>query len=271
MAAMTSITKYCKVYDCRFSDNHVTAEHRCGICKNKGHGQTECSNQRSKDRLVQFHAEILPHKLHCTRPKCESKQLHTTLGHFCKLCSKQHSHHNCDTNPQYIARKMDELTGSAQLKTYKLLCPICRTDNEYSDEHISSGIQEIKCCVCTEDNKKLIFLPACKHFNLCTDCAASIRHPTAGAGSAAGGDGGGLRSFGPDTSYDVLNDFATEHFRGREGKLYMQLYAGMGWSWFVRRHRIGELVELMIIDGQFDDLTLMNSFIENYTKVDQLY
>jgi len=271
MAAMTSITKFCKVFDCRFPKDHVTSEHRCGICKVKGHGQTECGSQSSRNRLIQFHGESLPHKLHCTRPKCDTKDLHTTIGHFCKLCSKQHSHHNCDSNPQYIARKMDELNGNLnQIKTYKLICPICRTDNEYSNEHISSSIQEIRCCVCAEDNKKLIFLPACKHFNLCIDCAESIRQPPNDSGSGSGA-GGGLRSFGPDTSYDVLNDFATTHFRGRDGKLYMQLYAGMGWSWFVRRHRIGEIVEVMIIDGQFDDLTIIDKFIETYTKVDQLY
>ena len=263
----SEISKWCKVYDCRFSSEHVTMEHRCGICKTKGHGQVECSSQKSRDKLKTYHVERLPYYLHCTRPKCDFKDMHTTKGHFCSLCSKQHSHFNCDANPEYIARKAQELIDIPKDKSYKLNCPVCRTDNQYSNANISSSIQEIKCCVCTEPNKKLIFLPTCKHFNLCTDCAEVMRVDL----SSPSGIGGPLRSFGPDVSYEVLNEVGLDHFKGKDGKLYMQVYAGMGHFWMIRRDRIGELVEILISDSQFGDLTIVDKFINGYTKIDQLY
>jgi len=277
-AANSEASIFCKVRDCRFSSEHVTAEHFCRICGCKGHGQIECTNLNTRNSLNVYHNEILPLKLRCTRPKCESNKLHTINGHLCEIClpmkvsfsSKQHSRFNCNYNPDYIARRTAETINSVSSSEskdilYKLTCPVCRTDNEYSDSHISSSIQEIKCCVCTDVNKKLIFLPSCKHFNLCTDCAEVIRVPNVNAGIR------GLRSFGPDTNYNVLNDFALDHFKGKDGKLYMQLYAGMGWSWFVRRHRIGEIVEVILVDGQFDDNNMIERFINGYTKIDQIY
>ena len=275
-AANSGISKFCKVADCRFASEHVTAEHSCGFCQTKGHGQIECVKPNARSRLDAYRGEILPIHLHCTRPKCESSNLHTINGHFCNIClplktpfsSKQHSSFNCDNNPEYIARRTAELNISTEIKTHKLICPVCRTENEYSNNNISSSLQEIKCCVCIETDKKLIFLPTCKHFNLCTDCAELIREPSVVDSRAAFS---GLISFGPDTDYNVLNDFATKHFKGRDGKLYMQLYAGMGWSWFVRRHRIGEIVEVLITDGMFDEPTMINKFIDGYTQVEQQY
>ena len=43
--------KFCKVKNCRFPLTHVTSEHKCGICNNKGHGQLECNNIKLIQKL----------------------------------------------------------------------------------------------------------------------------------------------------------------------------------------------------------------------------
>ena len=258
-AASSEDLKWCKAYDCRFPFDHVTVEHRCGICKVKGHGQIECKNQKSKDRLINFHSEVLPYKMNCTRSKCTSKNLHTTRGHFCNLCNKQHSHYNCDLNPEFVLRKAAE-NVIIKNTMYKLNCPVCRTDNEYSDEHISSSVQEIKCCICTDSEKKFVFLPKCRHFSTCTDCAEQIRVPLNDPNNIVN------KSFGPDVPFDILNEAALEKFRGIDEKVYTTFYAGMGHQWFVRRDRCGELIECMIYDGQFGGSEI-DGFINGYRLI----
>ena len=44
----------CRVAGCKYPETHVTSAHVCGTCGEKGHGQGECSNYNSIDKLLRF-------------------------------------------------------------------------------------------------------------------------------------------------------------------------------------------------------------------------
>jgi hypothetical protein len=85
----------CKASYCRFPQSHVTKEHVCGICNNKGHGQVECNNSQLKENLKKFYNEILPIDKQCTIPNCHSKTNHNNDGHHCINCGRRHPESEC--------------------------------------------------------------------------------------------------------------------------------------------------------------------------------
>ena len=86
---------YCKVLHCRFPHSHVTKEHVCGTCNNKGHGQVECNNTKMIEGLKIYYNDILPISIQCTIPNCQSKTTHTKEGHHCINCGRRHAESEC--------------------------------------------------------------------------------------------------------------------------------------------------------------------------------
>jgi hypothetical protein len=86
---------YCKVSYCRFPHSHVTKEHICGTCNNKGHGQVECNNSKLRHDLETFYNDVLPVSNQCTIPNCHSKTTHTNEGHHCINCGRRHDESEC--------------------------------------------------------------------------------------------------------------------------------------------------------------------------------
>jgi len=46
--------EYYKVKNCRYNYSHITSRHRCGNCKQLGHGQIECNNIDLINSLLQY-------------------------------------------------------------------------------------------------------------------------------------------------------------------------------------------------------------------------
>ena len=86
---------YCKVLHCRFTDSHVTKDHICGTCNNKGHGQIECNNPKLIESLKKYYNDELPISNQCSIPNCYSKTTHSNESHHCINCSRRHSESEC--------------------------------------------------------------------------------------------------------------------------------------------------------------------------------
>ena len=86
---------YCKVKNCRFSSKHTTIGHKCGSCNEYGHGQAECGNRRLMSKLRSHKNDIIPLELQCSYEDCKWKWTHTTSGHICHKCNKNHHERDC--------------------------------------------------------------------------------------------------------------------------------------------------------------------------------
>ena len=150
----------CKVKYCRFNNYHITKGHRCGKCKEFGHGQVECQNSLLKKQLIKNSKyDLLEEKDYCKIKECEHKKNHKTESHECSLCnSKTHSKSHCDKNPD---------------NNLKLECPVCLKSNTISlIHHLIYGLEE-KCKACTINPVEILF-PECKHAVLCINCCKEI-------------------------------------------------------------------------------------------------
>ena len=74
----------CQVLGCRYSDEHTTERHCCGICNLLGHGQMECSNKDLIKELEQYKDDFIFDW--CEIEGCIDAQTHTTKGHSCLYC-----------------------------------------------------------------------------------------------------------------------------------------------------------------------------------------
>jgi hypothetical protein len=81
--------EYCKVQNCRYSEYHATQRHRCGTCKQLGHGQMECNNMDLKYNLKQYIDRV---NTPCTSIDCVDNTTHTTEGHDCLYCKLRVGH-----------------------------------------------------------------------------------------------------------------------------------------------------------------------------------
>lgn len=104
---MSTLTeeKLCNVSQCRYPFTHATHGHRCGSCKNLGHGVIECL---FKEKIDALDNKCVPFYLECSRYGCTSKTSHTTIGHQCHLCDGFHSLHNCSKNQDLSKRILHE-------------------------------------------------------------------------------------------------------------------------------------------------------------------
>jgi hypothetical protein len=249
--------QYCKINNCRFSYSHVSKGHKCGKCNNYGHGLTECNNDFAKQNLNKYFLDVIPSNYECTRPKCLYKKLHTTDGHFCELCNAKHSSYNCLLNHDFITRKELELNSISQSK---IKCPKCRTYNEINESNYTSDEQSLECIVCTDKNKKMLFLPQCKHICVCIDCSHLMRENI-----------DNVQGLSPMNTYDEINSVAQKKFAKIPDKIYTTIYIGMGCNYLIRRDDIGHLSELWYYhsDDGYDQNRIdeMNKFIEGYKLI----
>jgi len=83
--------KLCSAPHCRFSDNHVVASHRCGICGIIGHSQPQCGKKLHGNMAIIY--ERVPEHLQCTMYGCPTPTFHTTAGHCCTFCGRRDGTH----------------------------------------------------------------------------------------------------------------------------------------------------------------------------------
>ena len=149
--------KQCRVQGCRHLDSHVTAGHTCGTCGALGHGQLECGNPEEIHKLRHFYGgDIISREQRCTLPGCRESWTHTNEAHKCTWCADRA--HECPVPDANLHIK----------------CPVCRTQNiVLAGTH--TGIKGLsgECVVCYT-NPPEVFLPACKHVNICLSCAKEL-------------------------------------------------------------------------------------------------
>ena len=99
------MSSICKVNKCRFSDSHVTIRHKCGTCKQYGHGQTECGNNILKQSLYEYENDRC--ETPCTVEDCIDSETHTTSGHTCRYCEMTPHLQKCPLNGINICDNID--------------------------------------------------------------------------------------------------------------------------------------------------------------------
>lgn len=259
---MQSITTRCIVKGCRYKECHVSKGHQCGTCNKFGHGQLECSNVELMNKLLAHpkYNDILPEYKQCTRSKCKYKEYHQTHGHMCKLCNNKHSKYNCMHNAEFIQRQTNKLNNIAGHK-YSIICPKCRQKNHINDDNFTSD-KIHTCIICLSDNVESVFLPTCRHSNICKECCCKIAiYPTDVEN-------------GMNASFNSLNNAANAIFMQTPDKIYCHLYAGMGCYWLARRNNTNYLCEFMFChsDSHYsadytDILLYQNNFINTYKQI----
>ena len=81
----------CVVPLCKFPDTHITTHHRCGKCKEYGHGSVQCVKcnecghacmqcvRKLNKNLSKIYS--LPPGSHCTVSNCRDRHTHSTSAH----------------------------------------------------------------------------------------------------------------------------------------------------------------------------------------------
>ena len=204
---------FCKVKYCNFNKHHTTKYHTCGLCKQKGHGATECNFNLKKEELKQYFIDKLPIDKHCQINNCTEKDTHTSSSHICHFCNERHSEEICPKKPN-----IDII----------LDCPICRKENKIPiTQKKIYGLQE-KCKVCLTNNIEL-YLNECGHACLCIECSRELNKND--------------NDYIIQTENEIMtNDYWHNHidkckktFKDINGKIYTEINAGMGCIWFFRR------------------------------------
>ena len=157
----------CKVYKCRYSTSHNTANHLCGKCNNFGHGQMECGNLIYKQYLIQDfdYNKLLNINIWCDVIGCHNKETHTKYAHHCYYCKKKHSDITCPNNPLNNIKQL--------IRTIE--CPICRTiNNIYNDTNLKLFGVDTLCSICINDVCNII-LPNCRHVCMCNNCFDKLK------------------------------------------------------------------------------------------------
>lgn len=155
---------YCKVLGCRFPFSHTTIAHRCGTCKQYGHGQLECGKPELCRSLTEGYTysdnKELPTEQQCTVPNCPYPFSHMTAAHHCFGCGKRGS--NCCRGHRRSAE--NKILSNIE-------CPSCKVINSINcDLQIFTGGD---CIICMEPKKMVIF-ESCKHANVCLECCSKL-------------------------------------------------------------------------------------------------
>ena len=85
----------CRVQGCRHPTTHTTIAHRCGNCREFGHGQIECNNDSMKEKLCLFFSDRINFLRRCEVPNCPNSETHHTTAHHCSKCGQRHQEDNC--------------------------------------------------------------------------------------------------------------------------------------------------------------------------------
>lgn len=253
------MVKYCKVNGCRFSESHTTSGHKCGKCCNYGHGIVECSSGSSETirKLNEdFGGDIIEKEKRCNIPNCSTFWNHTTDAHHCKSCGVRTNDPDC-----------------CQL-SFKINCPICKTENTIDKKYIGIKGTDIECCVCYE-NKADVFFENCKHINTCFECCKLIDPKKT------------YKKFNVDTLDGKIYEESECQFpvnftdiknkiNQYDNKIYVRIDVGMGCCIYVKRDNKNNDFKLFFMHsdswGQYGILTderpFIKLFTEEYTFVD---
>lgn len=258
---MTIITRYCFVKGCRHAHTHTTSYHLCGIsgCNKTGHGQEEHYMQFKIDNLKTIYSnDILPEHLWCCRKDCINYKTHTTNTHRCEICGNFHCKDNCPNNKEYHNRIQKEKLDSQDTTgnpNYILACPMCKCENRiYKEQKLVYGIEQ-ECIVCMS-NKINIYLPQCGHTILCKSCIEilSTEYNTLKLDEESNIVYEPKFGLPRGYIYDELENIVYNNIKGKDGKIYIVVYAGMGCIWMLRREGIGQVfdVSLYSSDNEID-------------------
>ena len=206
----SSIIRFCEVTGCRNPDTHVTSQHLCPKCKNRGHGIIECGDEDLIKAYARLPDKRLPRYVHCKHPECSMPWTHTTSYHKCEYCGLNHSISKC---PQILETEKD----------ISIKCPICRRLNIVKSTQQKVFGSQNKCSVCLETNAN-IFLPMCGHICVCSDCLDKMNtnKPINFLNSR-------------DIPTDIL-EMATYNLVGMGGKIYTIVYSGSGNCYYIKRN-----------------------------------
>ena len=74
---------FCQVRNCSQNMTHITREHVCEICGDKGHGIQECHNVNFNisESTLNFGVTALPESHYCRKPLCPNPHTHMTNYH----------------------------------------------------------------------------------------------------------------------------------------------------------------------------------------------
>jgi len=204
--------KFCEVTQCRDSDSHVTSQHLCPKCKNRGHGIIECGDEDLIKAYVNLKDKKMPRFHHCKHPECSMSWTHSTSYHKCEYCNLNHSISKC---PDILEVE----------KNITIKCPICRKYNIIKSNQQNVFNVEDKCIVCLEKNAN-IFLPTCGHVCICNECAEKM--DTSCPVNI-------LKS--NEIPHDVL-ECARYNMLGMIGKIYTVIYEGNGTMYYIKKNGI---------------------------------
>src|SRR5579872_5985212 len=157
---------FCKVHQCIHPSFHVTREHYCRLCKEKGHGPFECKEETRMHKLDPFQHDELPVTHHCQYPLCPKRSLHISEAHFCHTCG-----HLVPCIHMTFGLPLGVRTDNKnQEETKKLECPTCRTINAIPSSQPKIYLENPATCTICQDNQVEVFLPQCGHAILCLTC-----------------------------------------------------------------------------------------------------
>ena len=87
----------CKASGCRFPDTHMTFKHRCGKCREIGHGLLECGRRSKLLNIAAIRtterSTCLPIVV-CQVYGCIDPNTHSTAAHHCPDCNIRHGTEN---------------------------------------------------------------------------------------------------------------------------------------------------------------------------------
>src|SRR5271165_5632858 len=177
MISNTNITyamNTCRAGYCKQKTKHITKGHKCGICREFGHGAYECNKQDLINKLKEDSKIDTLNTNTCISLGCNFFELHTSGGHYCADCGEFHIFQNCPKNKENVEIKKEIVKKiENKIVNYTLLCPICKTNNIITNLNDIKIFVEAECVICC-DNKVNIMLP-CKHAVMCDKCFMKIK------------------------------------------------------------------------------------------------
>lgn len=108
------MTRNCMVAKCRFNTTHVTKKHKCGKCKEYGHGQLECG--KNYEYLYRYYNDIIDTP--CTIILCNDNLSYTNEGHTCVYCDSIKHLDRCPVNGYNIIEIEDKIELSLENGEY---------------------------------------------------------------------------------------------------------------------------------------------------------
>ena len=154
---MQTNINYCMINNCRFKTTHTTRSHICGFCNKTGHGQIECNNFSLQQKLIEHYNDIIEPNERCKFNDCELKLFHKPISHQCEYCKKF-------GHPSYECPNIN----------FKIICPVCRCDNNIKLNQKNISGLNIECCICM-DKQVEIYFPDCGHACICSICYTKAR------------------------------------------------------------------------------------------------